>query len=355
MSRIRKIRNSALKILYVGTLARGGTCRSRFEALVDLGYEVVTLDTDPFLLRWPRLVRGFMHRFLVGPGIRALNTHLIGLALSHRPDIVWIDKGQLVWPSSLECIRNSTQAMLIHYNTDDIMNPQHHLDNYLQALHLYDLHFTSNTFNVVELRERGVPRVIGTELAYDHRLYRPMELTDEDVADLGSEMVFVGHWEQATEQLVYELVRHDLPVRVWGYGWHKARYKRRLRGAVEFQWLSAEKVAKVYNATKIGLGILSKWNRNQTAGRSFEIPACGAFLLAERTPTHQKLYEEGIEAEFFGGLEELLDKAEFYLQHDKAQERIARAGYERCVSSGYFWRDRVREMMTVVAELYGED
>jgi len=61
----------------------------------------------------------------------------------------------------------------------------------------------------------------------------------------------------------------------------------------------------------------------------------GIFLLAERTDDHLALFEEGKEAEYFGDDEELKDKIRFYLENDEARKRIAAAGRERCLRSGY--------------------
>ena len=70
--------------------------------------------------------------------------------------------------------------------------------------------------------------------------------------------------------------------------------------------------ARALTGAKIAIGLLSKRIPETTTTRSFEIPACGTMLLAERTQDHQALFEEGVEAEFFDSAEECADKARFY-------------------------------------------
>jgi spore maturation protein CgeB len=93
-------------------------------------------------------------------------------------------------------------------------------------------------------------------------------------------------------------------------------------------------------------------NYNQTASRSFEIPACGTFLLAVRTPQHLAAYAEGREAEFFGDHAELVRKARYYLEHPEERRAIARRGQQRCVSSGYSWDALMAKDWARVRELY---
>ena len=84
--------------------------------------------------------------------------------------------------------------------------------------------------------------------------------------------------------------------------------------------LNEEEYVKALCSGKIGLGILSKWNRNLTTSRVFDIPACGIFLLVSRNPSMQNLYREGVEAEFFSSTEELVQKARFYLEHEEKRK-----------------------------------
>lgn len=84
--------------------------------------------------------------------------------------------------------------------------------------------------------------------------------------------------------------------------------------------------------------------------RSFEIPACRGFMLAERTPAHQALFEEGKEAEFFSSVEECADKARFYLDHPESRRAIAQAGYDRSIESDYSLRRRLRDVLQTLPE-----
>jgi spore maturation protein CgeB len=68
-------------------------------------------------------------------------------------------------------------------------------------------------------------------------------------------------------------------------------------------------------------------------------------MLGERTRRHLEFFEEGKEAEFFGTNEELLKKVKYYLEEPEERERIARAGREKCVKSGYSMRAQLDQML----------
>ena len=86
--------------------------------------------------------------------------------------------------------------------------------------------------------------------------------------------------------------------------------------------------------------------------RTFEIPACRGFLLAERTPLHQELFTEGKEAEFFSSTEECADKIRFYLSHESARAQIAQRGFQRCLDSDYSLRSSMAQALEQIESVF---
>ncbi|MBI1923411.1 glycosyltransferase [Candidatus Poribacteria bacterium] len=345
-----------MKIVYIGPLWEGSTCLQRMHAMKELGHEIVEIDTEPAKIRsqrqrlLPRVVRRL--GYPLDPA--HTNESIIYACQTETFDVIWIDKGITVKRAILSKVKEiQPDACLVHYNTDDIMYKKSTFSYYLKSLDLYDVHFTTNKYNRKELENLGAKHVYHTELCYDPPLHRPMELSEEEMLRFSADVGFIGHWEPTTEKMILSLINSNagLNLKVWGENWHKARRKEGLKSYVQFKSVWGENYAKAISATKINLCFLSKWNRNTTAARSFEIPACGGFLLAERTEEHTAYYEEGKEADFFSTPEELGDKVKFYIVHDDLRESIAQKGRERCLRSGYSWQDRMQQMMSTVESL----
>jgi len=206
----------------------------------------------------------------------------------------------------------------------------------------YHILFTSNLDDFTALRGNTGTPVELTQLGFDHYRFNDAPLSPTEVIKWKSQMLFVGHYEPHTEQHIVALVEAGLSVTVYGPGWHRARNAKRLQNYIRFHPLEGQDYVNALKTAEIGLCVVSKWNYNQTAARSFEIPACGTFLLAVRTPQHLECYREGVEAEFFGNREELVRKARFYLQNPYHRNEVAKQGHQRCIDSGYSWADIMR-------------
>lgn len=342
---------SELRVLYVGPLNETGTCFSRLKALKELHEPIDTLDTS-YVGEWGnKFYRYAENQLCFGYTFLRANRELIRKAFSTYPTVIWIDKGFWVWSRTLRLLRSSG-FFLVQHNTDDINAEQGRLAYRLmrKTLKYYDINFTTNHYNIEEIQAVGADHVVLTSLGFDHEKFYPYPLTAAEKEKWTNSIVFIGHRETNTEKLILSLVKAEIPITVYGYNWHKANNHPLLKNVIHSEFLINTDYVNCLRGAQIGLGFISKLNRNQTAGRTFEIPACGTFLLGERTSESIKLFQEGTEAEFFNGDVELVNKAKFYLNNDLKREEIAKRGYERVQKSGYSWLDSMRKDWKVVCE-----
>jgi spore maturation protein CgeB len=249
--------------------------------------------------------------------------------------LVWIDKGLTMLPDTLRQIHHvQPRCKIIGFSPDDMMNPANQTKAFLQCLPLFDAFVTNKSYNVSELQSLGCPRVIFTDNGFCPRTHRPMPVSAADRERLGGLVGFIGQWEPERAEALRFLAQNGIRVRVWGYTWERMK-KPPANLILENRPLWGDDYARAICAFDINLCFLRKCNRDLQTTRSIEIPACGGFMLAERTPEHERLFQEGTDAEFFVGNEELLAKVRLYRCEDARRNLIARNGRERCLSGGY--------------------
>lgn len=334
-----------MKILYTGAFRVGSMTEARRQALHAMEHEVVEVDRAPYLDRGSYLQRKAAMHLLIGPGIAAYNLDLMQRARDSRPEMIYVDGATYLRPGAVAALR-STGERVVHYTSEYLGFRTYLYRHFFKVVPLFDVHVITNPLIKPILKEKGAKKVLLSEFGYDPILHRPLHLTPEDQRRYQAEAIFVGHREPATERMIVALRGAGIPVKVWGPGWWKGQT---LQDRYEIQPIYGEEYVKALAGAKIGLCFLSKWNHNQSASRTFEIPAIGSFLMAERTADHLSYFEEGKEAEFFSSPEELVDKARYYLAHEDEREAIARAGHERCITSGYTQQDRMREILEAIA------
>ena len=335
-----------MRILFAGALWYGSTALHRKVALQELGHDVVGVDTTPPNRRWERWLPIRILRRLGYPlDLAGANRQVLSHIERNPFDILWVDKGLTIAPQTLVAVKNQYPACrLVSYSPDDMLNPRNQSRRYLADLPLYDLHVTTKSYNVAELKELGARDVLFVGNAYDRHTHCPIPLTADEKRRWGADVGFVGAFEQARYQMMSALAEAGVQVTVRGPGW-EPYVGQHPNMSIKPGWVLGDDYAKAICATKINLCFLRKINRDLQTQRSVEIPACGGFMLAERTDEHLALFQEGEEAEFFSDEEELISKVRYYLDHEQERAQIAARGRERCLRSGYSNHERLRTVL----------
>jgi spore maturation protein CgeB len=186
------------------------------------------------------------------------------------------------------------------------------------------------------------------EFAYHPKLHRRLELAEHERARFECDVVFVGTWEAERSRLLEELVvRVPANYKIWGSFWNRAGRRSPLRRYIVGQDAIADDQCKAIGGAKIALAFLRKSNRDDYTQRTFEIPACGGLLLAERTARHASFYREGVEAEFFDPEqpEELIAKVRALLADGPRREAMREAGRRALEAQRHTYRDRLLRLL----------
>ena len=336
------------KILYIGDLNEYGRGFLRYRTLKEMGHEVVahthTKVSSPNHIEPP----SFLYRVFWKLKIPLDDTHVNGKIVneisSNSFDIIWIEKGNMIKPWTLKTIKRLTPAAkLISCSEDDMYASHGHSLWYRLGLKYYDTVFTTKTYNLKELRQFGARKTVLFLDSYDENLHRPMQLSEEELMRFSCDVSAIGAFEAERAASLLFLAKNGVQVTIWGNGWgHWAnRYKNLV---VKNEFLFGSDYAKAISASKINLNFLRKVNRDEVTSRSVEIPACGGFMLGERTARHLEFFLQGKEAEFFDSNDELLAKTRYFLEHSDERIKIAQAGRDKCLNGGYSMQDQLKEI-----------
>ena len=336
------------RVLFVGNAFEGSTAFQRRKAFAELGHEVFFVPSGDGFPTRRSFYRRVRHKLGMPLENCGENLGLVKMSKQVRPELIWIEKGTTIRRSCIQHIKGMLpDCKVVSFSSDDMMNPRNQSYYWRSALSSYDVHVTTKTYNITELTNAGAQDVVFMPKSFDPDTHKPLSLTQREYDQYGARVAFVGSHEKERANSIMELSFRGIPVRVWGNGWQGC-IRNNVGLIIEGRPVYGNDYAKVLNASKINLCFLRKMNRDQQTARSIEIPACGAFMLAERTGEHLQLFREGIEAEFFADDEELLEKVRYYLAHDAERRKIAAAGRQRCLDDKYSHASRLRKVLNEI-------
>jgi hypothetical protein len=332
-----------VKLIYHGPLNAGSTSLQRLEAFARLpGIEVVPLDTEMRFGTIGSFYQRARWKLRLPVDSRDENGALERLVAAERPDVVFVDNSRVIQRSTLRRLRGLGAKILVYYTPDDIISP-HNLSWPLRlTFPEWDVFFTTKTFNLPELAERGVRRPILIGKAFDPALHRPMTREEVGKDYERYDGVFIGTYEAARCRSINVLASSGFRVAVWGSGWrrHQLAAEIELRPAIY-----GYDYTRAMHYGKIALCFLRKLNRDRITQRTMEIAATGRPMLAEKTKEHDDHFVEGVEYHGFASDQELADKAQALLLDRNELGLIGSRARARCLSSGYSTIARAAEML----------
>jgi spore maturation protein CgeB len=318
---------------------------------LECGFKQAWFDESPFLK--PLSTNYFDKVFLRLSGWRprtfwSLNRAFLESARSFRPDLVLITKGTFLNPATLRSIKEDTGAILVNYATDDPFNRTVSTTWVRKSIPVYDFYGCTKTAIMDDVRKAGCSNPEYIPFAYkpEHHFIENA-ITAEEREQFSSDVVFIGGCDRDRVPIVDAILSAMPNLRLHLYGGFWDRYpafRKYYRG-----FALGREYRLAIRGAKIVLNLVRRANRDGHVMRTFEVPACGGFMLADRTEEHLSILREDHEAVYFSSISEAVDKIQYYLQHDSEREFIAQEGHRRITGAGNTYRDRLKIILKMAA------
>ena len=245
--------------------------------------------------------------------------------------------GELVEPETLRAIRNHGVPMI-----NLALNDKEHFIGKIKNGHpwgardicrYFDICWTSTEDALVKYCVEGALPLYLPEGA-NPDIHKPYDV------EKSIDVSFVGQCYGNRAAVIDEIKRQGINVEAYGIGWSNGP-------------LPTEEMVRMYSRSKINLGFGGVAGHENTfclKGRDFEIPMSGGLYLTEDHPELTVAFHPGEEILTYSGIEDLLEKIKYYLDHPAEAEAVRKNGYKRALRD-HTWEMRFEKIFSLIGLL----
>ena len=244
-------------------------------------------------------------------GITGINEEVIDLVRKEHPDyIIWTGESYEFQESTFDIIRKEGTKVIGFFYDDE-----YRFEDYSKwwIPHL-DYCVTGAIEAVPKYRKLGARGILARHTTGSMEVARDWTKIKEKY-----DVSFVGAKNLDRERYINELKKRDMPIHLCG-------------GKRGGGYIPIEEMLDIYWSSKINLNFSKGGYDNkilQMKARIFEVPMAGGFLLTEYVPGLENYFEIDKEIVCFKNAEEMIDKINYYLNHNEERRTIAKAGWEK--------------------------
>lgn len=335
-----------LRILFLGENWYGSCARACSYALRRMGHDVMDIDAQTFFPQLRLRSSRAALRVFGGWLQHEYNNAVLKAASNFHPDLLIAFKGSYLQAETLASLKQ-TGIRLYNYYPDRVALASNAFIE--DAIPQYDCFFDTKQSWDNGLSDGPKPKDrMFLPHGYDPDVHRPLRLSQDDINQFGCDVSLIATHSPRKEQMLRDLItiKPNLNLRIWGNQWHEKNQTPALAKYWAGFSIEGSFYSKAIQAARINLAIMGikPGIEDKTTTRTYEIPACGGFMLHERTDEVLELFEEDKEIVCFGDPTELAEKIEYYLAHPNQRAKIAAAGHVRCVPT-YSYDNRMAELV----------
>lgn len=252
-----------------------------------------------------------------------------------RPDVLYIKEGNILSDAFIAKLKPRVKLIV-----GQIASARPSNRTYLS----YDLMITSFPHFVEYFKDKSL-NAIYLPLAFDDRLLEHFQHKKRT-----RPLTFVGWFSPKTYQWstpVFEEVAKQLRIDCWGYGIESLTLHSPLRQHYHCETWGLD-VYKILSESCITLnrhGEISQQYANNM--RLYEATGMGACLVTDWKENLHEMFEPEKEVVTYHSADELGEKVNYLLAHDKERAKIAKAGQERTLKEHNYY-NRMKELIDII-------
>lgn len=225
--------------------------------------------------------------------------------------------------ASVRFLKGLCRGRVVVLTTDNpVVAPGLKSLEWLEGLAEFETVFAPVKLFVPSFYQLGAKRVEHYHLSYNPTVHFPRKVSDAATA-----ISYVGTWGPLQEMWLNRIAA-EFQLRIYGGMWQHASRKSRSRAC----WAKGEgldsEMAVAISSSKITFNMVRAEHICSHSMKTLEIPACGGFMLTNWTEDQAMLFEDGKECVFYNTMEEMVEKARYYLENESEREKIRRAGMQ---------------------------
>ncbi|MCA9994195.1 MAG: glycosyltransferase [Anaerolineales bacterium] len=328
-------------VLIVGNEQPSTLEASYAAAFKKLGWKVVFWEPNSAMhltTRGGKLGYLFSNFVTIEPWRQKASQLLLRAVKIAQPDLLLVIATNGIRPGTLGQIKALSPHTIMYCLYPD---SPHNLDNErILSFPMFNRLMTSSPAWQTSFKQLGANNATYLPFAADSLLHRPIT---QNPSNSLTDISFIGDWRLEREQTLEALANFNL--QIWGgKRWKRVQKGSPLKKAWTGQVALGTDFAKACGQSKISLNIMDAVTWPGPNMRTFELPACRAFALAERTPAILEIFKEGQTIECFASATEARDKIAYYLKNETLRWKIAAASYDFVINQGHTYLDRSKQI-----------
>lgn len=342
-------------MVFAGAFWTGSSESGLSAGFRDLGWAVQEVDQRDFGVRPSGdLLFRAAARLSRQRAATAYRRNLLDECRALKPDIFFTVKGQDISADLLRRIKETGARAVMYYPDVDF----NHAGVLCDSFQEFDLVVSTKSFHINYLEKLlGRDRVAHVPHGYCPSVHRPFNrvITESsfttDILHAGNHSPYKQKWLESAASVI-----PDASFRLVGNRWrehvgHGQLAHSDMPGArMGVGYAQAIQTARVNVAVHMG-ATSSGW-QDLVSTRTFEIPACGGFMLHIDNNEVREYFKPGEEIDVFSSPEELADKIRFYLPRPELRTRMVDRALARCCPT-YSYNARARQVAELIARHTG--